>query len=231
MVMEKVVIRPLIAEGAYEGRFTAHHFGLLANPVPIYQSLLRNLSSDGATLESLKIEATSLAGANISCVLPSATVRLRIDKLEVQFPRLAVGADEKTLAILLKSWKILEEVEPTVSLSEHTMSFSSLGIIDGEFDYLRLSHRYLNPEVLKDVRTGLILYFAEDTKIGLRSGTISVDGFGGADAGYEKAARIRSNAVFNASQVPLDGIQKRFEDYLSGGLDRLGIVLQKKVEE
>lgn len=224
--MDKVALRPVFADAVYEARFSAFHFGLLANPVPIYQSLLRTFGPDGATLDSLRIEAASVAGANIACVLDFATIRLRIDKLEVQVPRLGDGSPERISHYLLKGWKVLEAVEPSAILAEHSVSYSGVAVIDGEFDYVQLSRRFLVSSILERARGGVVLQFGEDAATQIKIGGLSIDGVDG----FDKAVRMRGNAIFHAAKLPIDAVMKRFEQYLAGALESLGIAFQWKAE-
>jgi hypothetical protein len=80
--MEKAIIKPVASDAVYTGRFAEMHFELLANPIPIYRSLLKHLSQYKVTLDSLRIDTSVLSSAAVTCNLFAAdvTVIVRIER-------------------------------------------------------------------------------------------------------------------------------------------------------
>jgi hypothetical protein len=89
-VADPVVIKAKTADGTYQGTFGSPAFSLLANPVALYDALLKQLGPHGARLDRLKFDGSVLAEAHVSCSLPelSTMVEVRIDRLQVTFLKL-----------------------------------------------------------------------------------------------------------------------------------------------
>jgi len=84
--MDKILLQPVRSEVQYQGRFAHLSFGPLANPAPLYQTLLAHLGAHGATLQGLTYMAPPSADANVSCLLTglSVTTQVRLDRLEIR---------------------------------------------------------------------------------------------------------------------------------------------------
>ena len=68
----------------YMGLFDEPAFAMLGNPAELFANLLRHLRPFGATVESLSVDTSTLAGAYVSCVInPDTVVRARVLGLEV----------------------------------------------------------------------------------------------------------------------------------------------------
>ncbi|MFQ5802814.1 MAG: hypothetical protein ACE5JQ_07985 [Candidatus Methylomirabilales bacterium] len=225
--MDKISLTPVTSEAQYEGRFTDFRFALLANPIPVYQSLLKHLAGDGATLDSLKLEATTLSTANISCSLVSlnTTVKVLIDRFEVSFLRLHEIGEQRAVSVLLKSWGALKEIDPSLVLAEHVVLTTVCGLIK-DVRYDTLMQRYVAAaSVLGDnTKAGVVFYLPEDEAIGQRAGSIVLDRLGT----HEQAVILKLNTGFSAKQVPLEALPQRFDEYVTNNLDRLGIMLNRE---
>jgi hypothetical protein len=71
------------AQVVYRGRFREPVFAALGNPAPLYASLLRHLKPFGAGIDSLSINVTVLAEANLSCYLPFGLIRIHLEYVEL----------------------------------------------------------------------------------------------------------------------------------------------------
>ena len=210
----------------YEGRFAGHHFTLLANPIPAYESLLRHLSPEGASLENLKLDATVLSSANISCHLPTVgtTVKFRIDRFEVSFSYLREETDvaKKTLAT---AWNALHAADPSVVLATHTLSARLYARFDA--DYESLMKGLLTAGVLSAAKggAGIMISAGDDDVTGRRFGSVSMD-FWGPSPGNNFAV-LRANATFLAGKVPIEHAFDRFDAYVTESLLHLNLSLSK----
>ena len=80
-----ITATPDRSQVAYRGRFAEPVFAVLGNPASLYTNLLRHLRPFGAAVDSLSINVTVLAEANVVCYLAFGHVRVRLDNLEVFF--------------------------------------------------------------------------------------------------------------------------------------------------
>lgn len=220
--MEAITITPASWDVDYHGRFEDHRFGILANPIPAYEALLKHLADEGATLESLRIDAAAVASANISCTLTGATVRFRINRLEVSVSRWREPGLDVAGKILRKTWAALHEADPAAVVAEHTLDLRLWGRVTAG-SYHDLVGRYLTSVATLPAQTGvgLTFYQGPDEANGRRSGTISVDGF----AGSQEWTILKANGTFSAGAVPIEHAAERFKVYFMESIAHLGIQL------
>jgi hypothetical protein len=226
--MNQLVLKSLISEAVYEGRFTTPRFALLGNPIPVYDRLLKQLGNEGATLDSLKFDAASIGTANISCTLANqnVTVRFRIDRLEIAFLRLNQLTRARAASILQKSWAVLHEVDDQVRFSEQTVALTVYGTIEGA-KYDDLLRRYVTGAVFElgeGTTGGVLLYVPADSSRKWKPGSILLDRI----VGSEEAFVLKVTAGFAGDGISVDQLPQQLNDYVSYHLDRLGLVLSEE---
>ncbi len=94
---EILQIAPVRTQLSWHGRFPQPVFSVFVNPAPTYAALYRLIQQYGADLNSIGIDVTVLAQAQITCtILPlNAILKIRLEQVEIAL--LNVGAFEPTL--------------------------------------------------------------------------------------------------------------------------------------
>ncbi len=224
--LEKIALQALRADAQYRGTFSAHPFHLLANPSPLYRSLLGHLSNYGARLDTLRFDATSIGEANISCNLLdlNTSVQLRLDRLEVTFLRfLEVG--KVAPLIVADSWAAVHQVDSELKLQTHFVSLNVQAKIVGA-RYDSVVRRYITTPAGfgSDASAGVAFYLPANREAGQVLGNITLDRL----AGSEENLVVRLGVGFDASAVRIEEIETRTEKYLSGLLQELGLTFEKQ---
>ena len=211
--MDKILLRPILSVAHYYGRFADLAFGPLANPIPVYKTLLKYIGKYGATLKDLKIDTTSLSEANISCyVLDLHTmITLRLDRIQVSFFKLHEIGEETARTIVLNSCTAVREVDASIEFAEHEVLIESLTQIEGA-PYDTVIQRYINTQTARGekVHAGVIFYSASDPAKGENRGSLVLDRW----VGQEQGLLLKVSVVFDAKQVSLDALYQRIDDYL-----------------
>jgi hypothetical protein len=224
--MDKILLQPVRSEVQYQGRFENFIFGLLTSPAPLYQNLLKHTGKYGATLHGITYVAPPLADANVSCFLPefSANIQIRLDRLEINFLRFHEVGGELAQQILLESWAALQEVDASILVAEHAVGITVYTQIQ-EASYDQLIERYVMiPQGLGgNLHAGVVFYLPGDSARGERPGGIVLDRL----IGQEQGILLKVTASFDAAQVSFNTLTQSIEDYLTGYLDHLGLVLDR----
>ncbi|MFQ5853694.1 MAG: hypothetical protein ACE5JU_24310 [Candidatus Binatia bacterium] len=224
--MDKILLKPIRSDAIYHGRFAELAFELLATPVPVYQSLLKHLGKYGANLNNLKYDATVISEANINCYFLdfNAMIRVRLDRLEVNFFRLHEIGEEIAKNIILDSWTAVHETEPSIEVVEHAVSINCDTQIEGT-SYNAVIQRYVSipPALGEKTRAGVGFYPPAGLVKGERDGSVVLDRL----IGQEQGAVLKINMTFDAKQVRFDSLAQRIDEYVTGQLDRLGLKLDR----
>lgn len=224
--MDIILLKPIRSDAIYHGRFADLAFGLLANPIPVYQSLLKHLGKYGATLNNLKYDATVMSEANISCYFLdfSVMIRVRLDRLEVNLFKLHEIGEEIAKNIILESWTAVHETEASIEVVEHAVTINCDTQIEGT-PYNAVIQRYvaIPSAVGEKTRAGVVFYPPGDLAKGEREGSVVMDRL----AGQEQGLLLKVNMTFDAKQVPFDSLPQRIDEYITQNLDHLGLRLHR----
>ncbi len=224
--MDKILLRPIQSDATYHGRFADLAFGPLASPIAVYKNLLKHLGKYGASLQDLKIDATVLSEANISCYIPNlgTLITLRLDRLLVNFVKLHEIGEELAKNVVLDSWKAVRESDESIEVAQHEVLIQLLTQIEGA-PYDTLIKRYLTPVLApaEKANAGVVFYSAANSSKGELSGSIVLDRW----VGQEQGLLLKVGVVFDAKHVSFDALYQRIDEYLTGQLDRLGLKLDR----
>lgn len=227
--MEKILLKPLRTEIQYLGQYNALAFKLLANPVPVYENLLRNLGKYGASLRNLKYEATNLSEANISCTLldMSVTVRVTLDRLDVTFFRLDTVGEKVAHQIVLDAWNAVKLSEASIQLGQHGVTVASHAEIQGA-SYNTLLQRYVvtPPNLGANVGSGVVFYIHGDPTEGLSGGNTMLD----RSTVKDGALYLKVAVVLDATKVSIEALGSRVDDYFTRQLANLGLEMERAAQ-
>src|SRR5438105_4076229 len=118
---DHLTLKPIRSELQYRGNYRDNAYEFLITPVPLYRSLLKHLGQFGATLQSVKWEGQTVADSHVSCGLVEMNVliRVRIDRLEIEFWRTQeIGAGVAN-RIMLATWAAIREANSSVAIASH----------------------------------------------------------------------------------------------------------------
>ena len=225
--MDKILLKPMRSEVHYQGPFADLAFGLLANPIPLYQNLLKHLGKYGATLNTLKYDATVLSDANVNCSLLelSTIIRVRLDRLEVTFLKLYEVGEEIANQILLDSWAAVHETEASVVVVEHGVMINVYTqILDASYDTVIRRYVTTPPTLGEKTHAGVVFYLPEDSAKGEKQGSVVLDRL----TGQEQHLVLKVSAAFDAKQVPFNTLDQRIDEYVTRHLDYLGLALERE---
>lgn len=225
--MDKILLKPTQSDAQYQGPFQHLAFGPLANPVPLYQNLLKHLGKYGASLKDLKFDSTVLSDANISCSLLglSTVIRVRLDWLEVTFLKLHEVGEKIAGQILLDSWAAVHETDPSMAIIEHGVSINAYTEIrDAPYDAVIRRYVTIPPALGEKTLAGVAFYLPEDPAKGERRGSIVLDRL----TGQERGLVLKVNVVFDAKQVPFSTLTQRIDEYVTRHLDHLALALDRE---
>ena len=224
--MDKILLKPTLSDATYYGRFADLAFEPLANPIPVYKTLLKYLSKYGATLKDVKIDTTTLSEANISCHMLDlhTMITWRLDRIQANFFKLQEIGEETARTILLDSCRAVSEVDPSIEFAEHEVLIQSLTKIEGP-SYDTVMRRYINTQTApgEKVHAGVVSYSASDPAKGQNRGSLVLDRW----VGQEQGLLLKVSVVFDAKKVPIDSLPQRIDDYLTEQLDQLGLRLDR----
>lgn len=225
--MDKILLKPTQSDAQYQGPFQHLAFGPLANPVPLYQNLLKHLGKYGASLKDLKFDSTVLSDANISCSLLglSTVIRVRLDWLEVTFLKLHEVGEKVAGQILLDSWAAVHETDASMAVVEHVLSINVYTQIR-DSSYSAVIRRYVTtpPALGEKTLAGVAFYLPEDPAKGERRGSIVLDRL----TGQEQGIILKVNAAFDAKRVSFDTLTQRVDEYVTRNLDHLALALDRE---
>lgn len=222
--MEKALLKAVRATVHYQGQFKSLAWNLFAQPIPLYQTLLKHLGKYGLALKDLKVEAV-LADAHISAYLLdlSANLGIRLDRLEAGFLRLHDIGAELANNLLLDFYGAVQEADPSLELSQHLAAVSvDTQIIN--MTHQDLMQRYFKaPAPLADkAKIGMAFYFDEDASQGVREGNLVLDRM----AGQPQGLVVKVTVAFDAQQVTIKMLSQRLEQYVEQRLGDLGLGFQ-----
>jgi hypothetical protein len=225
--MEPILLKTLRSELQYQGQFEKLSFGPLANPGPLYQSLLTHLGKHGATLQSLTYAAPPFADANVSCLLTelSVTTQIRLDRLEINFLRFHEVGRERAVQILLDSLAALHAVDASTVITGHVIGITIYTQIQNA-SYDQVIGRYVTvPQGLaKDVRAGIAFYLPIVQGGRQLLNAIVLDRI----VASEQGILVRATLSFDAKHVPVDTLAQEVDSYFTRYLDQLGLVLDQE---
>jgi hypothetical protein len=157
---EHLTLKPIRSELQYRGNYRDNAFELLITPVLLYRSLLKHLGQFGAALQSIKWEAHNVADSHVSCGLVEMNVliRVRIDRMEIEFWRLQeIGADVAN-RIMLATWAAVREANNSVEIASHVVDTIVVAKIQGETCSALMNRYVKTPDALGIVDLGIAFY-------------------------------------------------------------------------
>ena len=160
MIPKDLALKSLRSEVHYRGNYAENAFDLLAAPTPLYKSLLKQLGDFGANLQDLKVETPTLADTHINCSLPdlSTSIRVRLDRLEIDCWRLNEIGTETAERIVLKGWAAIREADATLQLLSHRVDVNVLAEVQNGTAADVLGHYVRTPEPLNAMDLGVAFY-------------------------------------------------------------------------
>lgn len=227
MKPESLGLKPLRSDLYYRASFTENVWGLLTAPAPLYRSMLKHLSPFGATLQSLRIETSSLADAYVSCTLLelNTAIRVRLDRLEYDCWKLHEVGSDGAQRILQAIWAAVRDADSAAQLATHTVNLNIVAEVVGSTSTGLLSRYFKIPEPLGTMELGLALYtppITDDEQIWVNLVLDRV-------FREEKHILIKSTVGCAASTVPIESVGQVVEEQLTRVLDGLGLHLQAEV--
>src|SRR5260370_16773545 len=160
MSAEQVTLQPIRSELHYRRNSRDNAFELLTGLAPLYRSLLKQLGQFGATLQSLKWESPTLADSHVSCSLVemNVAIRVRIDRIEIDFWRLHESSKDIASRIVLATWAAVREANGSVETTAHGLDISIVAEIQGETCSTLMSRYVKPPDAVGIVDLGLAFY-------------------------------------------------------------------------
>lgn len=225
--MDLLVLKPIKSEIQYLGEFSELAFDMLSAPIPLYKSLLKNLGKYGATTKDLNIYTMEISEANVSCPLVSldALVRVRLDKLEVNFLDLGKIGQELASEVLVDVYEALQNADSSISVSYHTISIKTQaqGV---NATYLDLIRKFISspPSLSEQTTGGVAFYLVDDQPKGVTGGSIIID----RSTLYEEGVYISITANFDASLVPIKSVREKVTEYHAFCLEHLNIKFEEE---
>lgn len=223
--MADFVLRPLQASLQYQGQYAEPAFDLLADPVPVYQHLLKLLGPYGVTLRDLKYEAPTLAEANITCSLLDlgAVIRFRLDRCEVGFSQYQQVGDEAAMHIGLGAWGALQASHPDIKLARHQLTLAiHADLVKGTLEDLFKQYVTI-PQSLGEKTTSAVFFYLKGRGNGEESGDLLLD----KSILKDGALYLRFNVVYDGTQVPIEKLRERVDDFTMTRLLQLGLAVEK----
>jgi len=223
--MAGFIARPFQSEIQYQGQYTDLAFDLFAAPSPVYRNLLKFLGRYGTTLRDLRVDTSTVADANISCTLLnlSTAVRYYLDRLEITIAKLHEIGDEAAMQLGLDAWAALQASDPKISLARHGITLAFHGdLVKGTVE--ELMRQYVTPpKALGDKTTSAVLFYLRDRGEGEEGGSIFLD----RSLVKDGALYLKLNLVLNATQVPLEKVRDRVDEFIATVLAQMGIEVER----
>ncbi len=222
--MDKILLKPVESEVHYQVLFTTPAFALLANPVPLYENILKRLSKYGANLNSIAIETGNLANTNAVCTLfnLNAVVRFRLERLEISFMRAKRSDEPSTKEIFLDALAVINETPGAPIIKDYLANVHFVTEIQN-FLYKDVVSSFVNsPKVFGDkIDAGVAFYTPEDSSKGERQGSVVIDRVAGIGRGLD----LRIAGVFDANIVKVEMVSDSVDNFVNRQIDNLGFVL------
>jgi len=223
--MEQIVLKPTRTDVLYEGKFTGIAFGLLSNAQSLYTALLKHLGKYGATLQDLRVDASVLANANISCSLLNhhTNVTIKLQSFSVYISPFHQVGEETASMILTDSTAAIHDTGQPVEVGEHVV-LVSIDIQISDSTYSDLMRRYVTvPSGLGEkTQTGVAFYYPGNQSQGELDGNIILDRI----PGQEKGLALKINQGFDAKKVPVENLTNRVAEGVTRYLNILGLKLE-----
>lgn len=220
MNLEQASLKLIRSELHYRGAYNDNAFELLGGPVPLYRNLVKHLEPFGVTLQNLKLESPNLADSHVSCGLLELNVgiRVRVDRLEVDFWRLhEIGANSAN-RIVLATWTAVREASDLVGIASHFVDLIMIAEILGE-NCPALMNRYVRPpEELGVVDTG-VAFYSRPVEKDQQWVNVVLDRVFGQDS----QLFVKVTMGFNAAEVALDALAPHVEAITDTTLVRVGL--------
>jgi len=156
---EPIVLKPIRSDLHYRGLYDEIAFELLTTPAPLYRSLLNHLGPFGATTQSLKFESPSISDSNATCTLAdlNAAIRIRLERMEIDFWKLHEISADTANQIVQGAWKAIIDTR-SVGMTSQVVELNVVTEIQGA-SYSALMKRYVMiPEALGPVDAGVAFY-------------------------------------------------------------------------
>jgi hypothetical protein len=132
------------AAGTYAGAFAEPAFTLLGNPAELYTNLLRHLGPFGASINSLSVEASSPARAQVACVINEfLSVQIKATGVEVNVLLSEVGV-EGAHRFVNAAWLAVRSTDSSLKPATQTLTFQFWGRVEGE-TYQEIGKRLAHP--------------------------------------------------------------------------------------
>jgi hypothetical protein len=130
--------------GTYFGAFTEPAFAMLGDPAELYTNLLRHLAPFGASINSLSIDVSRLADAQVSCVINEfLSVRIKATGVEVTVLLSEVGV-EGAHRLVNAAWLAVRSTDSSLKPVTQTLTFQFWGHVEGE-TFQELGRRLAHP--------------------------------------------------------------------------------------
>ena len=224
MIPKDLVLKSLRSDVHYRGKYAENAFDLLAAPTPLYKSLLKQLGVFGANLQDLKVETPTLADTHINCGLPDlgTSIRIRLDRLEIDCWRLNEIGTETAERIVLGGWAAIHEADATLRLLSHMVDVNVLAEVQNGTAADVLSHYVRTPEPLEllgAMDIGVAFYSRpiqnnEDVWINIVLDRVFKE---------DRQLTIKITVGCDAAMEPLDRLASTVSSHIGRALDGLGL--------
>jgi hypothetical protein len=220
MTLEKMILKPIQSELHYRGAYRDSAFNLLAPAIPLYRSLVNHLGQFGATLQSLGIESSDLPNAHVSCKLPdlNVVVRVRLDRVEIDFWRAHEISADLTHRIVLATWAAVRGADDSVEIASHFVEIAAIAETKGDHSAALMARYVVAPEALGDVDTG-VAFYSRPVPEGQRWLNLILDRVFGQD----DRVSVKVTTAFPAAEASLDGLAVYVESLFNAALDNVGL--------
>jgi hypothetical protein len=219
MSPEHVTLKPIRAELHYRGNYRDNAFELLTAPVQLYRSLLKQLGQFGASLQSIKWESPSLADSHVVCGLAemNVAIRVRIDRIEIDFWRLHESGTEIASRIVLATWAAVREADISVETVTHVVDIIVIAEVPG--DCSSLMSRYVkSPDAVGTLDFGVAFYSRPVQKNQKWINVILERVFK-----EDRQLLVKVVMGLDSQEVTVDSLAVDVESYMTATLDKLGL--------
>ncbi len=135
---------PVPKEGSaqYQGAFTMPAFRIFAGP-DFNVALFNALSKYGVRVENVKIDNGNVPSITYDLTALSCSVRVALDKVELNFYSLQLIGVERARELALSCWSAIHAVDEEITFEKHTLTLSYQFEV-GEEEYRKILGNYVN---------------------------------------------------------------------------------------
>lgn len=224
--MDKILLKPERSDAIYQGFFADMAFEVVANPIPLYRNFLGHLGKYGANLGTLRADVLVLQDANVNCYLQelSTFVRMRLDRLEINFLKLHEVGPEAAGKIVSDAWAAVQKTDKSVKIIRHSVAVNIQTHIAGTvYDELMAQYAKTPGALGRNTQAGVVFYLPETKGNGFEGGSIVLDRVPG-----QKQSIILKLSLMFARQVAIRELAQQTEKHLARYLGGLGLQLERE---